>query len=83
MAEAVMKNKKEIRALRALSQKEARSKRSDLEQLILICTTKARGSSTRERLRLIKRIRDRYENNPQGLVGAQMALDEAGVKIKL
>lgn len=77
------KNKKEQRQLRAHVQKEARAERSDLDQLILISTDTGRGSSTREKLRLMQRIRDRYRNNPQGLEGARMALKEAGLKIKL
>jgi hypothetical protein len=77
------KNKKEQRVIRAHVQKEARAERSDLEQLILISTDPNRGSSMREKLRLMQRIRDRYRNDPQGLEGARMALKEAGLKIKL
>ena len=77
------KNKKEQRVVRAHAQKEARAARSDLEQLILISTDTNRGSSMREKLRLMQRIRNRYSDNPQGLEGVRIALKEAGVKIKL
>lgn len=77
------KNKKEQRVIRAHAQKEARAERSDLEQLILISTDSNRGSSMREKLRLMQRIRNRYRDNPQGLEGARMVLKEAGLKIKL
>jgi hypothetical protein len=76
-------NKLENRRARAAMQKDARNQRTDLDQLILICTTPARGGCTKERLRLIKNLRDRYENDPKSLQAVNAELKKAVVKITI
>ena len=76
-------SKLEDRRARAALQKAERNKRSDLEQLILICTTPARGGCTKERLRLIKSLRDRYQNDPKSVQAVNAELKKAGVKITI
>lgn len=74
-------NKLQDRRARAALQKEERNTRSDLQQLILICTSPERGGCTKERLRLIANLRQRYASDLKSLQAVNAELKKAGVKI--
>lgn len=73
--------KKELRKLRAAMHKEQRALRTDLDQLIYICTNSERGPSTREKSRLIARIRDRYRDDPQAMQAVKSELGKHKIEI--
>ena len=74
--------KRKIRKAKEIERDEARSVRSDLDQLVLLVSqVSKRGLCRNERTRLIKNIKSQNGNNPEYLAMAEKKLKELGVKL--
>ena len=75
------KNKAADRKARAILKNQERAQRTDLEQLILLHTDPRRGSSRREKEKLIKKLRDRYAGDPQAFAAVKSELKKHKISI--
>ena len=75
------KNKAADRKARAILKNQERAQRTDLEQLILLHTDPRRGSSRREKEKLIKKLRDRYAGAPHAFAAVKSELKKHKISI--